>query len=100
MTYEYFVAVNTAGFEAPMPVGVAAAGLVIAAYNYGEGRSRWCWCSPRPSGFLWYLVGAGGDRPVANIGVTMLGIGWIGLFGAFAGLLLAGRTAWPCCWRR
>jgi phosphatidate cytidylyltransferase len=41
-------------------------------------------------GFLWYLVGAGGDRPVANIGVTMLGIGWIGLFGAFAGLLLAG----------
>ncbi|HEX6596585.1 MAG TPA: hypothetical protein VF045_06590, partial [Acidimicrobiales bacterium] len=32
--YEFFVAVNTAGFEAPMPVGVAAtAGLAIAAYN-------------------------------------------------------------------
>src|SRR5690606_27300907 len=34
--YEYFVAVNTAGFEAPMPVGVAAvAGMVLATYNYG-----------------------------------------------------------------
>ena len=40
--------------------------------------------------FLWYLVGAGGERPVANVGVTLLGVCWIGLFGAFAGLLLAG----------
>jgi phosphatidate cytidylyltransferase len=91
MTYEYFVAVNTAGFEAPMPVGVAAAaGLVIGAYNYGEGAIPLVLVLASAVGFLWYLVGAGGDRPVANIGVTMLGIGWIGLFGAFAGLLLAG----------
>src|SRR5690606_28954944 len=34
------------------------------------------------------LVGAGGDRPVANVGVTLLGIGWVGVFGSFAGLLL------------
>ena len=89
--YEYFVAVNTAGFEAPMPVGVAAtAGLVIASYNYGEGAIPLVLVIAAAVGFLWYLVGAGGDRPVANIGVTMLGIGWVGLFGAFAGLLLAG----------
>jgi phosphatidate cytidylyltransferase len=89
--YEYFVAVNTAGFEAPMPVGVAAsAGLVIAAYNYGEGAIPLVLVISGAVCFLWYLVGAGGDRPVANIGVTMLGIGWVGLFGAFAGLLLAG----------
>ena len=89
--YEYFVAVNTAGFEAPMPVGVAAtAGLVIASYNYGEGAIPLVLVIAAAVCFLWYLVGAGGDRPVANIGVTMLGIGWVGLFGAFAGLLLAG----------
>ncbi len=89
--YEYFVAVNTAGFEAPMPVGVAAAaGLAVAAYNYGEAAIPLVLVLAAAVGFLWYLVGAGGDRPVANIGVTMLGIGWIGLFGAFAGLLLSG----------
>ncbi len=89
-TYEFFVAVNTAGFEAPMPVGVAATtGVAIAAYNYGEGAIPLVLVLAVAVGFLWYLVGAGGDRPVANIGVTLLGVGWIGLFGAFAGLLLA-----------
>jgi phosphatidate cytidylyltransferase len=88
-TYEFFVAVNTAGFEAPMPVGVAAAvGGVIAAYNYGEDALPLVLVLSVAVCFLWYLVGAGGDRPVANIGVTLLGIGWIGLFGSFAGLLL------------
>lgn len=88
--YEYFVAVNTAGFEAPMPIGVAAtAGLVIAAYNYGEGAFPLVLVLAVAVSFLWYLVAAGGERPVANVGVTLLGIGWIGIFGAFAGLLLA-----------
>jgi phosphatidate cytidylyltransferase len=88
--YEFFVAVNTAGFEAPMPVGVAATvGGVIAAYNYGEGALPLVLVLSVAVSFLWYLVGAGGDRPVANIGVTLLGIGWVGLFGSFAGLLLA-----------
>ncbi|HKE74762.1 MAG TPA: phosphatidate cytidylyltransferase [Acidimicrobiales bacterium] len=90
-TYEYFVAINTAGFAAPMPVGVAAsAGLAIAAYNYGEPAIPLILVLATAVGFLWYLVGAGGDRPVANIGVTLLGVGWIGLFGSFAALLLAG----------
>jgi phosphatidate cytidylyltransferase len=90
MAYEYFVAVNTAGFEAPMPVGVAAtAGLVVAAYNYGEGAIPLVLVLTVGVCFLWYLAGAGGERPVANIGVTLLGVGWIGLFGAYAGLLLA-----------
>jgi phosphatidate cytidylyltransferase len=88
--YEYFVAVNTAGFEAPMPVGVAtAAGLPIAVYNYGEGAIPLVLVLAVAVSFLWYLVNAGGDRPVANIGVTLLGIGWVGLFGSFAALLLA-----------
>ena len=88
-SYEFFVAVNTAGFEAPMPVGVAATvGLVVAAYNYGEGALPLVLVLAVAVCFLWYLVGAGGDRPVANIGVTLLGICWVGVFGSFAGLLL------------
>jgi phosphatidate cytidylyltransferase len=88
--YEYFIAVNSAGFESPMPVGVAAAaGLTIGAYNYGEQALPLGLVLAVAVSFLWYLVGAGGGRPVANIGVTLLGVGWIGLFGSFAGLLLA-----------
>jgi phosphatidate cytidylyltransferase len=88
--YEYFVGVNTAGFAAPLPVGVvASAGAAIAAYNYGEAALPLVMVLAVAVCFLWYLVGAGGDRPVANIGVTLLGVGWIGLFGSFAALLLA-----------
>jgi len=73
-----------------MPVGVAtAAGLPIAAYNYGEGAIPLVLVLAVAVSFLWYLVNAGGERPVANIGVTLLGIGWIGLFGSFAALLLS-----------
>jgi phosphatidate cytidylyltransferase len=38
---------------------------------------------------IWYLIDAGGERPMANVGATLLGICWVGLFGSFAGLLLS-----------
>ena len=88
--YEYFVATNKAGYEALLPVGVVSTvGFVIAAYNYGEQALPVVMVLSVAICFLWYLVRAGADRPVPNIGVTLLGIGWIGLFGSFAGLLLA-----------
>jgi phosphatidate cytidylyltransferase len=39
-------------------------------------------------GFVWYIVGAGEERPTMNLGVTALGVLWIGLLASFAGLLL------------
>jgi phosphatidate cytidylyltransferase len=46
----------------------------------------------RPSsvaGVLWYLLGVGGKvRPTANLGVTMVGVIWVGVLGAFAALIL------------
>jgi phosphatidate cytidylyltransferase len=88
--YEYFVAANKAGHEALLPVGVVSTvGFVIAAYNYGEQALPVVMVLSVAVCFLWYLVRAGADRPVSNIGVTLLGIGWIGLFGSFVGLLLA-----------
>ncbi|HZA85677.1 MAG TPA: phosphatidate cytidylyltransferase, partial [Acidimicrobiales bacterium] len=88
--YEYFVAANKAGHQAMMPVGVVAtAALVIAAYNYGEGAIPLVMVLAVAVCFLWYLVRASTDEPVPNIGATLLGIGWIGLFGSFAGLLLS-----------
>jgi phosphatidate cytidylyltransferase len=88
--YEYFVAANKAGHEALLPVGVVSTvGFVIAAYNYGEQALPVVMVLSVAVCFLWYLVRASADRPVPNIGVTLLGIGWIGLFGSFAGLLLS-----------
>jgi phosphatidate cytidylyltransferase len=88
--YEYFVAANKAGHQAIMPVGVVAtAALIIAAYNYGEGAIPLVMVLAIAVCFLWYLVRASTDEPVSNIGATLLGIGWIGLFGSFAGLLLS-----------
>jgi phosphatidate cytidylyltransferase len=87
--YEYFVAANKAGHDALLPVGVVATvGFVIAAYNYGEAALPVVMVLSVAVCFLWYLVRAAADHPVPNIGVTLLGIGWIGLFGSFAGLLL------------
>jgi phosphatidate cytidylyltransferase len=38
---------------------------------------------------IWYLAGAGGDAPVLEgIGITSLGVLWIGLLGSFATLML------------
>ena len=88
--YEYFVAANKAGHEALLPVGVVSTvGFVIAAYNYGEQAPPVVMVLSVAVCFLWYLVRANADRPVPNIGVTLLGIGRIGLFGSFAGLLLS-----------
>ncbi|MGH9192278.1 MAG: tripartite tricarboxylate transporter TctB family protein, partial [Acidimicrobiales bacterium] len=79
--YEYFVAANRAGHEALLPVGVVSTvGFVIGAYNYGEQALPVVMVLSVAVCFLWYLVRASADRPVPNIGVTLLGIGWIGLF--------------------
>ncbi len=40
---------------------------------------------------LWYLTGAVRARPVANLGMTYLGFGYIGMLAGFVGLLL-GRS--------
>ncbi|HEY8525133.1 MAG TPA: phosphatidate cytidylyltransferase [Acidimicrobiales bacterium] len=92
-SYEFFVAVHRAGFQPLLPVGVAAtAASVIVAYNYGEQAIPLVLVLTAAVCFLWYLVNAGGDRPAANIGVTLLGVVWIGVFGSFAGLLLSVPT--------
>ncbi len=39
-------------------------------------------------GVLWYLVGADYERPVLNLGLTLLGVAWVGGLAGFAGLML------------
>jgi phosphatidate cytidylyltransferase len=87
--YEYFTATQRAGFDPLMPVGVTATvGAVLVAYNYGEGAVPLVVVLSVVVCLVWYLIDAGGERPMANIGATLLGICWVGIFGSFAGLLL------------
>jgi phosphatidate cytidylyltransferase len=87
--YEYFTATQRAGFDPLMPVGVTATvAAVLVAYNYGEGALPLVVVLSVVVCLVWYLIDAGGERPMANIGATLLGICWIGIFGSFAGLLL------------
>lgn len=87
---EYFTATQRAGFDPLMPVGVATTvAMPLTAYYYGEQALPLVLVLALAVCLVWYLVGAGGERPMANVGATLLGICWIGLLGAFAGLLLS-----------
>jgi phosphatidate cytidylyltransferase len=92
-TYEFLESAGKAGFEPLTYAGVAAAvGMAVTAYNYGEGAMPLVLVLTGAVSFLWYLIGAGDQQPVGNIGVTLLGVVWIGVFGSFAALLLSVPT--------
>jgi phosphatidate cytidylyltransferase len=68
---------------------VGSVGLVVGAYNYGTAAIPTVLFLTTAVCLLWYLVGAAVDTPVMKIGVTLLGVLWVGLFGAFAALMLS-----------
>ncbi len=92
---EFFATVRRAGYNPATLLGIAA----VAAFAVAP--------SARPdiaypvllgvtiiSTLLWYFWVSPGDGAVMNIGVTLLGIGWIGGLGSLATLLLGqGRLA-------
>ncbi len=92
-THEFLESAAKAGFEPLTYVAVAATvGMGITAYNYGEGAMPLVLVLTAAVSFLWYLIGAGDQQPAGNIGVSLLGVVWIGLFGSFAALLLSVPT--------
>ncbi|MFA9563564.1 MAG: phosphatidate cytidylyltransferase, partial [Acidimicrobiales bacterium] len=78
------------GHQPATLLGLAATGgLLIAAYNYGYAAYPVVLFLTVVCGLLWYLVGVQEERPVLNLGATMLGIAWVGGLGSFAALILA-----------
>ena len=86
---ELFGVLRRAGYT-PLPIAgiVGSVGLVLGAYNNGTAILPAILVLTTAVCLLYYLVGAADETPVMNVGVTMLGVLWVGLFGSFAALML------------
>lgn len=86
---EFFTTIRRAGHQPAQLLGLTACvAFPLAAYWRGEAAYPLVMALTVVFLFLWYLVGAGDESPIAGMGVTLLGIGWIGALGAFAALML------------
>jgi phosphatidate cytidylyltransferase len=86
---EFFSSTRQAGYQPAVLLGLAAtAAMALAAYWRGEAAYPLVVFLTVVFGLLWHLVGAGEERPVPNLGVTLLGVAYVGGLGSFAALLL------------
>ncbi len=87
---EFLTALQRNGFRPATLVGIVAIAVFpLAAYWKGEAAFPLVLALTLVVGIVWFVTGLGGRaRPVANLGVTLLAVLWIGMFGAFAALLV------------
>jgi phosphatidate cytidylyltransferase len=87
---ELYTALRQAGFQPITFAGITASvGLVFASYHYGYEALPTVLFLTTAVCLLWYFVGAATEAPVMNIGVTLLGVLWVGVFGSFAAFMLS-----------
>jgi phosphatidate cytidylyltransferase len=86
---ELFNVMRRAGYLPASLLGlVATVSLLLATYWKGEAALPLVLVVTVISTLLWYLMGIIPARPTINAAVTLFGIGWVGLLGSFAALLL------------
>lgn len=87
--WEYFSAVRRAGHNPATLLGMASViGVMIAAYTSGLAAYPVVLGLAAITGLLWFLWVAPGEGAVPNLGMTMLGVLWIGVLGSFATLFI------------
>jgi phosphatidate cytidylyltransferase len=89
-TAEFFTATRRAGYHpAPLVGLVGSGGLVLGAYWRGEVGIPLILFVLIVLAMCWWLFDAGpSDHAVANMGITVLGVMYVGFLGSFAALLL------------
>jgi phosphatidate cytidylyltransferase len=86
---EFFSATRRAGYQPATLVGLAGSGgMVLAAYWRGEAAIPLVMALVVVTTLAWWLLDLGGDHAVANAGITVLGVMYVGGLGSFAALLL------------
>jgi phosphatidate cytidylyltransferase len=89
-TAEFYNAMRTVGYSPASLLGIATTvGLTIAVYWKSTAAYPVVLFIAVLCALLWYLLGVGRGRPVPNLGITVLGIGYVSVLGSFAGLLLS-----------
>ena len=87
--FEYFTAVRERGNNPATLLGiVSVAAMMISAFAAGLAAAPIVIGLTVITGLLWYLWVAPGERSVQNLGLTLLGVLWIGFLGSFATLFL------------
>ncbi len=86
---EFFNALRVAGYQPATLLGLAASvALPIAVYTRGLQAVPVILALAVIFGMLWYLSGVAHEMPVMNLGVTLLGILWIGGLASFGAAML------------
>lgn len=87
---ELFSALRRGGHRPATLLGLAAVvAYPLAVYWRGEPAMPLVLVLTIVFTMLWFILGVGGNaRPVPNVGVTVFGVAYVGLLGAFAALLL------------
>ena len=86
---ELFNAMRLAGLRPATLLGlVGATALPAASYVRGDAGFPLVMGLAVVFGMLWYLTGADTERPVLNLGLTFLGILWIGALASFGALMI------------
>ena len=87
---EFYDSLRHRGFApAIIPGAVACFAMPLVAFGTGETGMFLVLLLTVLVSMLWSLFRVVRDRPVGNMSVTLLGVGYIGLLGGTAGLLLA-----------
>ena len=86
---EFFTSLSQSGYRPAGLLGVVAvAGLSIAPLYYGFFAYPIVLGLTMLTGLAWFLFVQPGEGAVMNLGVTLLGIGYIGVLGSFATLMV------------
>lgn len=87
--FELYEALRRAGYHTATVIGLLGCGsIVLIAYNQGDAAFPLVAMLVVVFTFLWYLLEVVKARPTINISLTLMVFAWIGIMGAFAGLLL------------
>ena len=86
---EFFVSLRKVGYQPATLLGLTATtAMPLAVYWRGESAIGVVLVLTIVFGALWYLLGVTTERPVPNLGVTVLGVVYIGVLGSYAAIML------------
>lgn len=89
-TIEFYNAMRGVGYNPASLLGlVVTVGLTVGVYWKNVAAYPVVLFLAVVFALLWFLIPVGAGRPVPNLGITLLGIGYISVLGSFAGLMLS-----------